>query len=71
MDATFYSLSVFNNFVLVDATDRSKISSDLKRLYFTVSLYPLSFLTKTPFNDDLKLYRYDYLKVEFDYQPLT
>ena len=32
---------VFNNFLLIDATDRSKISSDQKRLFFTVSLYPL------------------------------
>ena len=27
-----------------DATDRSKISSDQKRLFFAVSLYPPSFL---------------------------
>ena len=25
---------VFNNFLLIDATDRSKISSDQKRLFF-------------------------------------
>ena len=35
---------VFNNFLLIDATDRRKISSDQKRLFFAVSLYPLSFL---------------------------
>ena len=41
---------VFNNFLLIDATDRSKISSDQKRLFFAVSLYPLSFFANTPFN---------------------
>ena len=42
---------VFNNFPLIDAiTDRSKNSSDQKRLFFAVSLYPLSFFTNTPFN---------------------
>ena len=38
------------NFLLRDATDRSKNSSDQKRLYFTVNLYPLSFFKKNPFN---------------------
>ena len=42
---------VFNNFLLIDATDRSKISSDQKRLFFAVSLYPLSFFANTPFNN--------------------
>ena len=28
----------FNNFLLIDATDRRKISSDQKRLFFAVSL---------------------------------
>ena len=32
----------FNNFLLIDVTDRSKISSDQQRLFFAVSLYPLS-----------------------------
>ena len=40
---------VFNNFLLIDATDRSKISSDQKRLFFVVSQYPLSFFANTPF----------------------
>ena len=40
---------VLNNFLLIDATDRSKISSDQKRLFFTVSLYPLLFFANTPF----------------------
>ena len=42
---------VFNNFLLIDATDRSKISSDQKRLFFAVSLYPLSFFANTPFKE--------------------
>jgi len=37
---------VFTNFLLKDATDRSKISSDQKCLFFTVSL---SFFANTPF----------------------
>ena len=40
---------VFNNFLLIDTTDRSKICSDQKRLFFAVSLYPLSFFANTPF----------------------
>ena len=40
---------VFNNFLLIDATDRSKISSDQKRLFFALRLYPLSFFASTPF----------------------
>ena len=43
-------LAVFNNFFLVDATDRSKISSDQKRFFIALSLYPLSFFVNTPFN---------------------
>ena len=37
-------LVVFNNFVLIDATDRSKISSDQKRfLYFIKPVPPFIF----------------------------
>ena len=43
------SLLVNNNFLLIDATDRSKTSSDQKRLFVVVSLYPLSFFANTPF----------------------
>ena len=46
----FYSVwDVFNNFLLIDATDRSKISSDQKRFFIALSLYPLSFFANTPF----------------------
>ena len=34
---------VLNNFLIIDATDKSKISSDQKRLFFAVSLFPFSF----------------------------
>ena len=44
---------VFNNFLLIDATDRKKISSDQRRLFFAISLYPLSFFANTPFKDKL------------------
>ena len=42
-------LVVFNNFLNMDATDRSKISSDQKRFFIALSLYPLSFFANTPF----------------------
>ena len=41
--------AVFNNFLLIDATDRSKISGDQKRFFIALSLYPLSFFANTPF----------------------
>ena len=50
MDSTFFGISRFNNIFLIDATDRSKISSDQKRLFCAVSLYPLLFFANTPFN---------------------
>ena len=31
---------VFNNFLFIDATDRSKISGDQKRFFIALSLYP-------------------------------
>ena len=40
---------VFINFLLIDATDRSKIPSDQKRFFIALSLYPLSFFVNTPF----------------------
>ena len=46
---TLRSLVFFNNFLLIDATDKSKISSDQKRFFITLSLYPLSFFANTPF----------------------
>ena len=48
-------LVVFNNFHLIDATDRSKISSDQKRFFIAFSLYPLSFFANTPFNCNCSL----------------
>ena len=43
----------FNKFLFIDAKYRSKISSDQKRLFFAVSLYPLSFFANTPFKENL------------------
>ena len=42
---------VFNKFLLIDATARSKISSDQKRFFIALSLFPLSFFANTPFNN--------------------
>ena len=44
----FSQWDVFNNFLLIDETDISKISSDQKRLFIALSLYPLSFFATTP-----------------------
>ena len=41
---------VFNNLLLIDAINRSKISSDQKRLFFAVSLY----CSKTNFTLDIR-----------------
>ena len=42
---------VFNNFLLIYATDRSKISSDdQKRFFIALSLYPITLFANTPFN---------------------
>ena len=46
---------VFINFLLIDATDRSKIGSDQKRFFIALSLYPLSFFANTPFKGTKKL----------------
>ena len=46
----------FNNFLLIDATDRSKISSDQKRLFIALRLYPLSFFANTPFKANLHIF---------------
>ena len=43
MDAKFFSMSRFNNFLLIDGTDRSKISNDEKRIFL------LEFFANTPF----------------------
>ena len=52
--ALSYSIwDVFNNFLLLDATDRSKINSDQKRFFIALSLYPLSFFANTPFKSSL------------------
>ena len=40
---------VFNNFLPIDAKDKSKISSDQKRFFIALSLYPLSFFANAPF----------------------
>ena len=48
--ALSYSVwDVFNNFLIIDATDRSKFSGDQKRFFIALSLYPLSFFANTPF----------------------
>ena len=50
------ALVVFNNFLLIDATDRSKIRSDQKRFFIALSLYPLSIFANNPFNTAKNLF---------------
>ena len=40
-----FGMSSFNHFLLIDATDRSKISSDQTRLFFDVNLYSILIVT--------------------------
>ena len=63
----------FINFLLIDATDRSKISSDQKRFFIALSLYPLSFFANTPFKEfktQLKYGRF-HLKLYSMFQNLS
>ena len=57
---------VFNNFLLIDATARSKISSDQKRFFIALSLYSLSFFANTPFKQE-DLYKFG---LQFSLGPL-
>ena len=60
--ALSYSVwDVFNKFLLIDATDRSKISSDQKRFFIALSLYPLSFFANTPFKRTVVLISTDHM----------
>ena len=45
---------VFNHFLLIDATDISKMSSDQKWLFFDVRRYPLSFFANTNFKGNFR-----------------
>ena len=42
-------LVVFNNFLLIDATDRSKISGDQKRFFYRIKPIPPFIFANTPF----------------------
>ena len=53
---------VLNNFLLIDATDRSKISSNQKHSFFAVSLYPLLFFANTPFNLNIFAIFHDHIQ---------
>ena len=57
---------VFHNFLLIDATDRSKSSSDQKRFFIALSLYPLSFFANTPFKKLFFERIYCYIKTRFE-----
>ena len=49
MAAKLFGMRRIQQFSPIDATDRSKISSDQKRFFIALSLYPLSFFANTPF----------------------
>ena len=60
---------VFNNFLLIDAADRIKISSDLKRFFIALSLHPLSFFAYNPFNTTTFIQNCIYIYIyEFSYK---
>ena len=44
---------VFNHFLLIDATDRSKTGSDQDRIKFDISLYPFHFSRTLPLTFDV------------------
>jgi len=44
---------VFINFLLIDAKDRSKISSDQKRFFIALSLYPFHFSRTLPLTNEV------------------
>ena len=60
-------LVVFNSFLLTDATDKSKISSDQKRFFIALSLYPFHFSRTLP----LKPYQSRYNSFLLNYQCQT
>ena len=68
---------VFINFLLIDATDKSKINSDQKCFFISLSLYPLSFFANTPFKKELfnkysfELSRKIYKKVNLNKRTIT
>ena len=67
-------LVVFNNFLLIDETDRIEISSDQKRFFIALSLYPLSFFANTPFNnvEDIVFFFDNFYMFSFRrYAPVT
>ena len=57
---------VFNNFLLNDATDRSKISGDQKRFFIALSLYPISFFANTPFKSERNHFFNDWKENEWN-----
>ena len=62
--ALSYSVwDVFNNFLLVDATDRSKNSGDQKRFFYRIKPIPLSFFANTPFNSSENMFNVNNLEV--------
>ena len=46
-------LVVLNHFLLIDATDKTKINGNHHRIFFDVSLYPLSYFANNPFKQNL------------------
>ena len=66
--AQSYSLCAFNNFLLTDAIDRSKISSDM--LQFSEFVWALSYLVQDVFNNFLLIDGTDRNKIISDQKRL-
>ena len=63
-ESRFCSPCMYSVYILI-ITDRSKFSSDQKRLFFAVSLYPLSF-SRTLLLKQQKLQTINFLKPSFN-----
>ena len=59
---SYLVLDAFNNFLLIDATDRSKICSDQKRFFIALSLYPFHFSRTLPLIRHANIEIKDHLK---------
>ena len=54
---------VFNNFLLIDATDRSKISSDQKRFFYRTKPIPPFIFREHVFKEDIVVFISIYLSI--------
>ena len=61
----------FNNFLLIDATDRTKISSNYSLIFFDVSPNPHHFSRTLPFSRDTKIWKWSICNNKIEYNLKT